>query len=106
MVAHKALKTPTAVAEWLIHRMDQQKERLNQLSVALQRTAERQVMIRRHRVELLAQRLAACNPERIYKMGYSLLTKNNHIVRSISDLQPGDRIITHLQDGQVSSIIE
>ena len=106
MVAHKALKTPTAVAEWLIHRMDEQKERLNQLSVALQRTAERQVMIRRHRVELLAQRLAACNPERIYKMGYSLLTKDNHIVRSISDLQSGDRITTHLQDGQVSSIIE
>lgn len=106
MVAHKALKTPTAVAEWLIHRMDEQKERIQQLTIALQRTAERQIMIRKHRVDLLAQQLAACNPERIYQMGYSLLTKDGRIVRSISDLQQGDRITTHLRDGHVSSIIE
>jgi len=99
MVAHKALKTPTAVAEWLIHRMDEQAERINLLLTRLQRTAERQILIRQHRVELLEQRLASCNPERIYRMGYSLLTKNGKVVRSVTDLQPGDIVTTHLQDG-------
>ncbi len=105
MVAHEALKTPTAVAEWLIHRMDTQKERLETLRTRLQRTAERQILIRRHRVEMLEQRLAACNPERIYRMGYSLLTKDGRPVRSVASLRPGDIVTTHLADGAVQSSI-
>ena len=105
MVAHEALKTPTAVAEWLIHRMDEQSARIEQLLVRLKQTAERQVLIRRHRIELLEQRLAICNPERIYRMGYSLLTKNGKIVRSVTDLQPGDQITTHLSDGNIQSTV-
>ena len=105
MVAHKALKTPTAVAEWLIHRMDEQAALIDQLLTRLHRTAERQVLIRRHRIELLEQRLATCNPERIYRMGYSLLTKNGKVVRSVGDLQAGDRVTTHLADGNIESTI-
>lgn len=99
LVAHQALKTPTAVAEWLIHRMDEQAERIRLLLTRLQRTAERQILIRQHRIDLLQQRLAACNPERIYRMGYSLLTKNGKVVRSVSELQEGDTVTTHLADG-------
>ena len=105
LVAHKALKTPTAVAEWLIHRMDEQMNNIAELLLRLRRTAERQVMLRQHRVELLEQRLKACNPERIYARGYSLLTKNGHIIRSISELLPGDTITTHLADGDIQSTV-
>ena len=101
LVAHEALKTPTAVAEWLIHRMDEQMGIVADLLVRLHRTAERQILIRRHRVEMLEQRLAACNPERIYRMGYSLLTKNGKVVRSIQDVHPGDRITGHMADGNI-----
>ena len=99
LVAHEALKTPTAVAEWLIHRMEDQRNRINDLIVRLQRTRERQILIRQHRIELLEQRLKACNPERIYQMGYSLLTKNGKVVRSVNELTPGDIVTTHLTDG-------
>lgn len=99
LVAHEALKTPTAVAEWLIHRMEDQMNRITDLLVRLHRTAERQILIRRHRIEMLEQRLAACNPERIYHMGYSLITKNGKVIRSVTDLHPGDIVTTHLIDG-------
>ena len=105
MIAHKALKTPTAVAEWLIHRMDDQMGRIADLLVRLHRTAERQVLIRQHKVELLEQRLLACNPERIYRRGYSLLTKEGKVVRTVDDLHPGDVITTHLADGSVQSTV-
>ncbi|MBR7155156.1 MAG: exodeoxyribonuclease VII large subunit [Paludibacteraceae bacterium] len=105
LVAHESLKTPTAVAEWLIHRMDEQMGRVEDLLLRLHRTAERQILIRRHRVEMLEQRLAACNPERIYRQGYSLLTKNGKVVRSVEELQAGDLVQTHLADGTVSSQI-
>ncbi len=105
MVAHEALKTPTAVAEWLIHRQEEQLNRVTDLMVRLRRTAERQILIRRHRVELLEQRLAACNPLRIYRMGYSLLTLNGKVVRSVAELRPGDTITTHLADGSIDSTV-
>ena len=105
LVAHKALKTPTAVAEWLIHRMDEQMNSIADLLLRLRRTAERQVLLRQHRVELLEQRLAACNPERFYARGYSLLTKNGQVVRSISELSSGDTITTHLADGEIESTV-
>lgn len=99
LVAHQALKTPTAVAEWLIHRMDEQMARIEQLTIRLRQTAERQILIRKHRIEMLEQRLLACNPERIYRQGYSLLTKDGRIVRSVEELQSGDQVVTHLLDG-------
>ena len=105
MVAHEALKTPTAVAEWLIHRQEEQLTRVTDLMVRLRRTAERQILIRRHRVELLEQRLAACNPLRIYRMGYSLLTLNGKVIRSVAELRPGDTITTHLADGSIDSTV-
>lgn len=106
LVAHEALKTPTAVAEWIIHRLDDQMARVSDLIVRLQRTAERQILLRLHRVEMLEQRLKACNPERIYQMGYSLLTKNGRVVRSVHELQPGDVVITHLSDGAKEAVIK
>jgi exodeoxyribonuclease VII large subunit len=105
LVAHEALKTPTAVAEWLIHRMDEQSNRIAYLLIRLHRTAERQLLVRRHRVELLEQRLAACNPERFYQRGYSLLTKNGKLIRSVHELHKGDEVETHLADGSVHSVI-
>lgn len=105
LVAHEALKTPTAVAEWLIHRMDDQMAHITDLLLRLQRTADRQILIRQHRIEMLEQRLTACNPERIYRMGYSLITKNGKVVKSVRDLEPGDTITTHLADGTAESVV-
>ncbi|MBO5619043.1 MAG: exodeoxyribonuclease VII large subunit [Paludibacteraceae bacterium] len=106
LVANRALKTPTAVAEWLIHRMDEQMARIETLEQRLARTFERQLLIRRHRIEMLEQRLAACNPERIYRMGYSLLTRNGQVVRSVRQLSAGDLVTTHLADGSLSALIQ
>ena len=105
LVAHEALKTPTAVAEWLIHRLEAQQNRVEDLSVRLQRTAERQKLLRLHGVELLAQRLAACNPEQFYRRGYSLLTRNGQIIRSVSDLHAGDTVTAHLSDGSRNLVV-
>lgn len=105
LVAHEALKTPTAVAEWLIHRLDAEAARVNDLLLRLRRTADRQRLVRLHRIEMLEQRLTACSPERIYRRGYSLLTLNGRVIRSVSQLRPGDVITTHLADGQIDSTV-
>lgn len=103
MVVHTALKTPTAVAAFLIDRFSFQQERITQLRNQLRQTANRQIMLRRHRIEMLRQSIQMQSPERIYRKGYSLLTANGQIVRSITDIHPGDTLTTHLQDGTITS---
>ena len=93
------LKTPTAVAAFLVERLQSQQERLTRLRQRLAKTAEMQILIRRHRIDMLRQRLAACSPLRIYQMGYSLTTYQGKPLRSIKDLPKGQVFETHLSDG-------
>lgn len=106
MVIHTTLKTPTAVAAFLIDRFTFQQERITRLRNQLLQTANRQIMLRKHRIELLRQSIQMQSPERIYRKGYSLLTKNGQIVRNTADIKKGDTLTTHLQDGVLTSIAQ
>ena len=128
MVAFQALKTPTAVAAFLVERMDEQMERMQRLTYRLQQAALRQVLLRRHRVEQLEQRLYAgvqawamlrrnhirmleqrvetLNPERVYRLGYSLLRKDGRVVRSVADCRQGDTVSAELADGIVQLTVQ
>ena len=105
MVAHAALKTPTALAQFLIDRMNALDQQLTRLEQRLMMTAQRQVLIRSHAIELLEQRLRALSPERIFALGYSLATVNGQPLTQVSQVKPGDTLITHLQDGNIESMI-
>ena len=105
LVAYQSLKTPTAVAAFLVDRLMQEIHRLEDLHRRLQQTAQRQVLIRKHVLELLSQRIAACNPERIYKMGYSLATVNGCPLTSTKQVSNGQIIVTHLCDGEIVSTV-
>jgi len=104
MVAHTSLKTPTAVAAFLIDRFTCQLDYLKQLRLRLRQTADRQILLRRHHIELLRQSVLMQSPERIYQKGYSLLTSNGHIIRSVKDVRKGQNLVTHLEDGTILSI--
>ncbi|MCQ2324687.1 MAG: exodeoxyribonuclease VII large subunit [Paludibacteraceae bacterium] len=106
LVAYRALKTPTAVAAFFVDRLNEEIKRLEDLRRRLLQTQERQVLIRKHAIELLAQRLASCDPARIYKMGYSLTTINGQVLTSKHQVQPGQTLITHLRDGEITSLTQ
>ena len=94
------------VAAWLIKRLDGQATLIDELRMRLKQTAQRQIMLRQHRIDLLRQRLESCSPERIYRLGYTLLTANGKVVRSVQDVQKGQTITSHLLDGQIQSIVQ
>ncbi len=124
MVAYQSLKTPTAVAAFLVERMDEQLARIEQWQQRLQQTALRQVLLRQHRVEqaeqrltnslrmvvlrqnnriaMLEQRIETVNPERIYRLGYSLLRKEGKAVKSAQGLLSGDLLSAELADGTIT----
>ena len=106
MVSFAPLKTPTAVAQYFVDGRLTQAQRLRDLEQRLRRIAENILLVRRHKIELLTQRLAMCSPERIYKMGYSLVTAGSKVIRSASDLQAGEVITTHFLDGEKEAIVQ
>lgn len=106
MVAHMALKTPTAVAAFLIGRFRDAEEQIRTLRQRLARTSERQVLIRKHVLEVLRLRLDNCNPAQIYRRGYSLMTDvEGRVIRSVHAVRTGQRIMTHLTDGTIASVV-
>ncbi len=128
MVAFAALNTPTAVAEFLIDRLDKQVDRLNDLAYRLQHAHLQQALLRQHRLDsiaqrllqtqqlfvaaqqnrlqILQQRLLSCSPERIFKMGYSMTKANGKVVRSAVDVAEGDVLTTYLLDGAIESTVK
>lgn len=128
MVACRSLKTPTAVAEYLISRMDSAQERLNQLALRLSGTASRCVMLQqerlsrltlqlqsafaaillreRNRLDLAEKTVALLSPADIFRKGYSLTICNGQVVKNAADIHEGDLLVTELYDGKVKSIAQ
>ena len=149
MVAHTRVKTPTAAAEYLIARMNQCADALDEMSSRLQQgvrnrllwehrrmeslkqripssvykriadakydlfsmqrdlqMASRQFLsMKKHRLELLQQRLNDALPEKQLARGYSITLKDGKAVKDASLLKEGDTLITLLHHGKVESVI-
>lgn len=106
MVAYAALKTPTALAQYLVDSRAALDQQVTSLLQRLAQTAQRQVLIRQHAVEMLEQRIQALSPERIYRRGYSLLMQGNKVISSIEDIDPTQTLETHVSNGIIESIIQ
>ena len=128
MVTHTSVKTPTAAAEWLIERVAEQVERVNQLVVRLQRatqyavvqennklqaylqrmsySAQRLIMQEQNRLQMWGKTIELHSPERIFKMGYSLTILNGKPVMRKEDVKDGDVLKTYVQDGVVESVVK
>jgi len=61
---------------------------------------------RRSQADLLAGRLEALSPLKVLARGYSVTRKGNQVVRAATDVNPGDRIRTTLDEGEISSRVE
>ena len=125
MVAHTHVKTPTALADWLIERFageDWQVDLLRQrLHLAVRAKAEAQrgvlegmrlriahaVALRHgdalHSLDVLQQRLDSVNPQRALDRGFLIALKNGRRAASAAAFTPGDRLTLLFRDGTVEA---
>ena len=128
MVVHTSVKTPTAAAEWLIERIEEQIEVITLLSSRLQRATQyaviqeqnklqgylqrmsyamqRLVIQEQNRLQMWGKTIELHSPERIFKMGYSLTMLNDKPITKIADVKEGDILKTFVQDGMVESVVK
>lgn len=129
MVAHLSLKTPTAVAAWLIEKRSDEMGVLEQFTTRLKQSASHQIAIRQMQIDTyqsaihnllyraieqqrahldqIEQHIRFHSPEHIFAMGYSLTTtEDGTILKDANEAHPKTRLITHVQHGTVTSVVE
>ena len=127
MVAKLPLKTPTAVADYIINHtrsleekidsyiellsrsvtvlLDRQARKLDQSLTLLPLYANRLLDRKLHALELMERSLELMSPESILKKGYAIVEKQGKSA-SASSLSPGDEIKITLVDGVVGAVIK
>ena len=83
---------------------EDQSQQLDMLLQRLQASAKQALEIRQHRWEVVSSKLEALSPYAVLQRGYSLTeTDKGQVIRSISQVEPGSRLVTHVADGTVVS---
>lgn len=81
-------------------RQDQRLELLRQrMAIAIGGMFQNQ----KYKLQLLEQRVKGCDFQRILDRGFSMTLKDGHVVTEVSQLSPGDTIVTRLGNGEVTS---
>lgn len=62
--------------------------------------------VKKHRLELLQQRLNDALPEKQLARGYSITLKDGKAVKDASTLKEGDKLVTVLHQGKVESVVK
>ncbi len=84
MVAHKSLKTPTAVAEFMIDRMLENSEKVQSLSSRVSQLVENNLQEQDHRLSFLQNKLIATAQKKISEQRFVEETLVNRIKYSVS----------------------
>lgn len=127
MVAGLSLKTPTAVAQYMVqtlvdvaekvltcqdrisravqHLLQRYEQRLATIEMMLPLCASRCLEQKQHRLQLLERTVALLSPQSILKKGYTMTLKNG-VVASLQDLQAGDEITIVFHNGSVASVVK
>lgn len=82
-VAHTRVKTPTAAAEYLIARMDEAADRLNDLAVRLYEVVTARLKWERNRLQQCRNRIPTASVRRVSSAKLELLTARKDLHRSV-----------------------
>ena len=94
-------RIPTAVRI----RLQQEQYRTGRMQEQLQSALGAKLMKENHRLQLLEQQIKAASPEHLLKRGYSITLRNGRAVTDISQLKPGDELVTRMAKGEIKSVV-
>jgi exodeoxyribonuclease VII large subunit len=85
------------------HLLLQKRSRLDALHLKLKMAGERTLTQKRYRLERLMGVMDSLSPLRVVERGYSLVTKDGQLVKSVSQVHKGDHIELQVTDGKISA---
>lgn len=106
MVANHFVKTPTALADWLVDIYCEEDEAIVAYGTRLRLAFLNKVMRMESVVENLRTRILAADPRNILSRGYTLtLGEDGKVVRSVGSLKEGERMGIMFPDGTIEAIV-
>ncbi len=90
----------------VLNAMAMQKLKTGHLGTIVVERITRNMEKQRRNLELLEQKINMHDPQRILKMGYSMTMKDGQLVTTATGIRRGDKLVTRLADGEVSSIAQ
>lgn len=128
LVAHTCVKTPTAVAEFILDKFVAQlrllegyqqrlisivdryvqthMQDLQSYSMRLRSLMDGYIMRQQNRLDYWNKAVELHSPERILRKGYTLTLLNGKPIVSLKELKKGMRITTEFAEGRIGSIVE
>lgn len=107
MVAHKFLKTPTALADEFLSLYRAEDERLDRFHKSLALAFSYKISQLSVKLENLASRIASADPRAVLGRGYTLtLSQDGVVLHSAASLSAGDKIRILMKDGEISATID
>ncbi len=87
-------------------KIEKSASRLDIINSSIPQFIKNLLMSEHHRLDLLAERAKALDPELTLRRGYSITLHNGHAVHDASILKKGDKILTRLEKGTVRSVVD
>lgn len=85
--------------------LPQEQSKLRQLESSLRQAIYYRIKTEKQHLDIIGKTIELTSPEQILKKGYSLTLKSGKVVRSVWELQAGDKIVTLFRDGEKESKI-
>jgi exodeoxyribonuclease VII large subunit len=87
--------------------LSRRRERLSQSGQSLDLSARRALADRRNRLTSLATLMESLSPDSILKRGFSVTTDaKGRLVKSADQVKSGEKLITRVAEGEISSLVE
>ena len=86
-------------------RLDNERVGLHHKREAMKQAVTSRIDREKLRLEALGDKLTLLSPQNTLNRGYSLTTVNGHVITSATAVAPGDRIVTALKDGSITSTV-
>lgn len=104
MVAHCAVKTPTALADVFIDALAAEDERIASFGTRLRLAFSSRLSAMDAALGLLSARIRAADPRNLLARGYTLVTDaSGHVLKSAASVRPGDGIRVLFADGSLDA---
>lgn len=106
-VAYDYVKTPTALADWLLDIYEQEDEHISSYVSRLVMAFNAKISRMESRIDLLESRILAADPRNILKRGYVLaLDGGGKVLKGTRNLSKGDRLSILFPDGRADCTVE
>lgn len=100
-VAYDYVKTPTALADWLLDIYQQEDEHISSYVSRLVMAFNNKIARMESRIDLLENRILSADPRNILKRGYVLaLDGDGRVMKKMGVLSPGDSVSVLFPDGR------